>query len=158
VLNKRRAARARSRTTSQVTAVASETDPLIGGGSSAALSRQSSEVSQGSTTIGLPGSHRRRRSSGSSLARRESAGALDWAMERILEEQEGEEGSESWIRNTISVLLVCAVGVAGWVIAWRSGVWVPAPGEGEGGGDVQEENMAIGAQVLGYISAICYLG
>jgi hypothetical protein len=40
------------------------------------------------------------------------------------------------------------------VIAWQSGVWQPTPiAEPETPGDT-----AAWAQVLGYISAICYLG
>lgn len=155
VLNRRRAAAAaaRSQSASEVVVAPSEQDALLGG-----LSHQSSEVSSQASTIGLPGSHRRRRSSGSTLTRQETSGLLSSAMERILEEQDGEESRESWLRNTISVLLVCGVGAAGWLIAWRSGVWVPAPGESDGKGDVQGEDMAVGAQILGYISAVCYLG
>jgi uncharacterized protein with PQ loop repeat len=43
--------------------------------------------------------------------------------------------------------------MAGWTVAWQTGVWKPAPKERNGGVD-----MAAGAQVLGYISAVCYLG
>lgn len=58
------------------------------------------------------------------------------------------------MKNALSIIGVCVVGAAGWAIAWQTGVWVPqreienAPGE----------KIAYGAQVLGYISAACYLG
>jgi uncharacterized protein with PQ loop repeat len=53
-----------------------------------------------------------------------------------------------------SVLAICVIGMVGWTFAWQTGVWKPAPLEGGNGG----VDMAPGAQILGYISAICYLG
>lgn len=57
------------------------------------------------------------------------------------------------MKNTLSVFGIMAVGAAGWAIAWKSGVWVPQP---TATGD--EEPIALGAEILGYASAICYLG
>ncbi|KAI9375410.1 PQ loop repeat-domain-containing protein [Aspergillus egyptiacus] len=57
-------------------------------------------------------------------------------------------------KNISSVLAICVIGMAGWTVAWQTGVWKPAPLEGGNGG----VDMAPGAQVLGYISAVCYLG
>lgn len=59
------------------------------------------------------------------------------------------------MKNTISILGTMAAGAAGWAIAWQSGVWKPTPEQGEVFDGAQ---MAVGAQVLGYISAVCYLG
>lgn len=66
----------------------------------------------------------------------------------------------------LTVLCIVAIGTAGWAIAWQSGVWSPqapeVPGKGdlgsggEGGGGKKE--IAVGASVLGYFSAVCYLG
>jgi solute carrier family 66 (lysosomal lysine-arginine transporter), member 1 len=99
------------------------------------------------SNIGLPGS--RRRSSAASrrqrqLERRES-------LVSILEEG---QGKNAWIKNTISIVLICAAGGIGWAIAWKSGVWKPAPVDDPDGGT----DMAVGAQILGYISAVSYLG
>ena len=96
------------------------------------------------SSLGLPGSQARRRSSAS--RRRSSLAA-------IVEE---ESGTRAWFKNTISIFLVCAAGAAGWAIAWQSNVWRPAPEEGghSGGG----HSTPVGAEVLGYISAVCYLG
>lgn len=67
---------------------------------------------------------------------------------------EGEEGGRSaWVRNTSSCVGIGFIGFAGWVISWQMGIWKPAP-QGQNGG----VDMAIGAQVFGYISAVCYLG
>lgn len=67
---------------------------------------------------------------------------------------EGQDGGRSaWVKNTSSVLAIALIGCVGWVVAWQSGMWKPAPQDENGGVD-----MAVGAQVLGYISAACYLG
>jgi hypothetical protein len=109
------------------------------------LSRQNTDSS-----IGLPGSHRRRRSSASISQNRDSI--LTRALEQIIEE-DGADSNESWVRNVISVFLVCLVGASGWALAYKSGVWTPVPE-----GDIQESDSPIGAQIFGYLSAVCYLG
>lgn len=67
--------------------------------------------------------------------------------------EEGETGRSAWVKNTISLLAICVVGLAGWTVAWQTGVWKPASQDGNGGVDT-----APGAQVLGYFSAVAYLG
>jgi hypothetical protein len=89
--------------------------------------------------MGLPGSHRR-----SSAERRDS-------LTPILEES---IGRAAWIKNTVAVFAVCVAGSVGWAIAWKSGVWHPTP-EHAGNDD---KGMVFGGQILGYISAVCYLG
>lgn len=98
-------------------------------------------------STGLPGSHRRRLSTVSTSSRRSNP------LTNILEEGDPEEGS-LFKKNVFTILAVVAVGVAGWAIAWQSGVWVPAPTDDV---PVATESPA-GASILGYISAICYLG
>lgn len=56
-----------------------------------------------------------------------------------------------WVKNAVSILLVCAGGAASWAIAWGSGLWNP-----EAGGSAND--AAVGAEVLGYLSAVAYLG
>lgn len=60
------------------------------------------------------------------------------------------------MRNTLSILAVIVVGAAGWAIAWQSGVWVPTAPEDDN--IPAAAKTAIGAKILGYISALCYLG
>ncbi|KAF2467008.1 vacuolar membrane PQ loop repeat protein-like protein [Lindgomyces ingoldianus] len=105
-------------------------------------------LSRRDSSIGLPGSHRRR-SSAASRRRRESVNRND-SLARIVEE---ESGHKEWIKNTVSIIGVCIIGTAGWAIAWKTGVWVPTPDDNDAGTD-----LAPGAQVLGYASAVCYLG
>lgn len=101
------------------------------------------------SSLGLPGSHRRR-SSAASRRHRESIHRRD-SLASILE---GESGHGEWVKNTISIIGVCIVGAAGWAIAWKSGVWTPTPVNGDDG----SMEIAPVAQILGYASAVCYLG
>lgn len=100
-----------------------------------------------SDNLGLPGS--RRRSSAASR-RRDSVGHVD-SLAGIAEE---EGGASEWKKNTLSILGVCLAGAVGWAVAWASGVWRPTPVDAGAG----NEEIAPGAQVLGYASAVCYLG
>lgn len=123
----------RERKESIVPVVETEEEPL--------LSRRRS-----SDSTGLPGSHQRRLSTVSMSSRRSNI------LENIAEEGLEEEGL--FKKNAFTILAVVAVGVAGWGVAWQSGVWVPAPVE-----DVPAVTESpAGASILGYISAVCYLG
>ncbi|KAE9962591.1 hypothetical protein BLS_000136 [Venturia inaequalis] len=97
------------------------------------------------SSIGLPGSHRQSSASAQSRRRRSSLAAIV---------EEG-AGRKAWIKNTVSIFLVCLAGTAGWAIAWQSGVWKPQP---ELDDQVGGTPSPVGAQILGYASAVCYLG
>lgn len=80
-----------------------------------------------------------------------SHGQAEDSLAKILDETEPQK---TWIKNTLSVLAICVIGAAGWAIAWQTGAWKPTPEKTTGdAGDI-----AIGAQVVGYFSAVCYLG
>lgn len=98
----------------------------------------------------LPASRRR---SSISQRRRSSRGSSlhGDTISRILED---DSSSKVWVKNTVSILLVCLAGAAGWAIAWRTGVWTPTPDETGG----ESVGMERGPQTLGYLSAVCYLG
>ncbi|EAW08048.1 PQ-loop repeat-containing protein [Aspergillus clavatus NRRL 1] len=98
-----------------------------------------------------PGPASRRRSVTSQRSGRAGHGHPDDALAKIVEEHE--VGRSAWAKNFSGVLAICVIGMAGWTVAWQSGVWKPAPREHNGGVDT-----AVGAQVLGYFSAVCYLG
>ena len=120
---------------------------------SESVERQALLGRRSSDNIGLPGS--RRRSSASQYqanSQRSYNGGL--SLYSIPEEY---GVVKEWLRNGVSILLVCAAGAAGWAIAWRTGVWKPTPVESNDGnsGDVP---VVLGAQILGYISALAYLG
>jgi solute carrier family 66 (lysosomal lysine-arginine transporter), member 1 len=100
------------------------------------------------SSIGLPGSRRR------SSARRPSLEIRRDSLSKILEDDESPNG-KAWLRNIISILLVCIVGAVGWFIAYKSGVWTPTPEDSD---LTEPQSVAIGAELLGYFSALCYLG
>ena len=96
--------------------------------------------------IGLPGSRRR-----SSLSNKRRDSILPGPLPTI---QEEESATQMWTKNAASVLAVCLIGSVGWVIAWKLGVWKPAstaPEETQGA-------QKVAAAVLGYLSAVLYLG
>lgn len=95
-----------------------------------------------SDNLGLPGSRRR-----SSVASRRR----DSTLAGIAEEQ---NGPAEWSRNALSILGVVLAGAAGWAVACATGVWRPTPIDSGAGA----EPIAAGAQILGYASAVCYLG
>jgi hypothetical protein len=105
-----------------------------------------------SDDLGLPGSRRRRSSASLTEGQRRRAGSHpEDALAKIVEEDES--GARAWVKNLVSVLAITAIGTAGWAIAWQTGMWKPTP-EDHGNG----AQTAPGAQVLGYFSAMCYLG
>ncbi|KAI9801348.1 MAG: hypothetical protein M1825_003327 [Sarcosagium campestre] len=134
---------------------AREARPRMSRGSTQTDSEEDDEqplLGRRESNIGLPGS--RRRSSGSHAHRNRRGSDVRRSALSIVKEEES--STKVWIRNLVSVLLVCAVGAAGWTIAWRSGVWTPTPVEdGDESATIQ---TAVGAQILGYASAVCYLG
>ncbi|KAI5252550.1 vacuolar membrane PQ loop repeat protein [Aureobasidium subglaciale] len=99
--------------------------------------------------LGLPGS--RRRSSAASRRRTRSSAERSNSLANILEEG---QGSTAWFKNTLSVAIILIAGAAGWAIAWRAGAWKPTPVDVSDGG----RHMPVGAEILGYASAVCYLG
>jgi hypothetical protein len=70
--------------------------------------------------------------------------------------EEDEPSGNPWVKNSLSILAVVAAGTAGWAIAWQSGVWTPTP-ENSDGMDASK-HAPFGAEILGYFSAVCYLG
>lgn len=104
-------------------------------------------------SITIPGSAARRRSSHSMRHRRSSTIAQNDQLAKILEESD-ESGTRLWFKNAMSVLAIVVVGAAGWALAYESGAWKPSSTSN----DTSNENMAPGAQILGYLSAVAYLG
>ncbi|EAQ89720.1 hypothetical protein CHGG_06339 [Chaetomium globosum CBS 148.51] len=113
-----------------------------------------------SSENGLPGSHRRH-----DLPRRASStlgGGGGDPLARILTGEDDTPDSRPWLHNTVSLVAVWAVGVAGWFVSWKMGAWAVPGGEGGeggggggggsvGGGEGQgvQEPMAVVGMVLG---------
>lgn len=136
IKNKRKQGRDVLRVDSIVDAV-TENEPLLG--------RRRTE------SLTIPGSASRRRSSAAS--RRRSSISREDPLVRILEESD-ESGARLWVKNIFSILAIVAVGSVGWAIAYESGVWKPSSEKHASDG----KSMATGAQILGYLSAVAYLG
>ena len=58
------------------------------------------------------------------------------------------------MKNALAILIVSLLGALGWVFAWKAGWWQPTPT----GDDSSEPPRVLGAELLGYISAVAYLG
>lgn len=126
----------------------SEETPLLNENGDArpkAVTRRLTDVTE--ENLGLPGS--RRKSSAASGRRRSDGGRS--SLDRVLEEP---TRTSTVIKNIVSVLLIIIVGTAGWAIAWKTGAWRPTPVGQEG----EDGRGPVGAEVLGYISAVAYLG
>ncbi|KAK5111532.1 hypothetical protein LTR62_004827 [Meristemomyces frigidus] len=109
--------------------------------------------------LGLPGSRRRSSATSSSKLHRTRTTSSSGGdqLQAILETPSSPFTSttRTYAKNTLSVFLILAVGTAGWAIAWQTGAWQPTPlGEDNG----EHEATPLGAEILGYISAVCYLG
>lgn len=58
------------------------------------------------------------------------------------------------LKNAVAILALCFLGSLCWVLAWQFELWQPtSTGDGS-----SESDRIPGAEVLGYISAILYLG
>ncbi|QIW96617.1 hypothetical protein AMS68_002135 [Peltaster fructicola] len=119
-----------------------EASPLLNGN---AKSRNMTDVTP--ENLGLPGSRRR-----SSAASRRTAGSI--LRRDTLVSIKEESPSRTWLKNAVSVFAILAAGAAGWAVAYKTGAWQPSPV----GDDRHRDATPIGAEVLGYISAVLYLG
>ena len=95
-------------------------------------------LSRRSSDIGLPGS--RRRSSVSQ--RRQGTAAL-----LTIPENDGYAGP--WLKNSLSVFAVCALGTVGFYVAFTTGLWKPTIEDSE-----NATHDSVPAQILGYLSAV----
>ncbi|OQE46360.1 hypothetical protein PENCOP_c001G04869 [Penicillium coprophilum] len=102
----------------------------------------------------LASSESRRRSSGS-LRRYQAGGRRESEVEDTLAKivEESDYGRKAWVKNFTSVAGIFLIGIVGWTMAWQTGMWAPAPLDNKNGSE-----EAIGGLVLGYFSAVCYLG
>ncbi|TKA83240.1 hypothetical protein B0A55_02952 [Friedmanniomyces simplex] len=119
-----------------VDAAPREDTPLIHGDTHttpAKTDRQHSLTDIREDNLGLPGSHDRRRSSANTPRPRRRTTSSN-TLDRILEEP---TRTRTYLKNTLSVLLILVVGTAGWAIAYRTGAWRPTPTGREGG---EEDN------------------
>jgi uncharacterized protein with PQ loop repeat len=116
------------------------------------LARRESGASYSS--IGLPGSHTRRRSSAASALKATRSNSLANIPEEYSSYVSG--AGKEVMKNLGSIVFVLAAGTLGWVLAWQLRWWKPQP-QPEDSADATSR-MPLGAEILGYASAVCYLG
>lgn len=58
-----------------------------------------------------------------------------------------------WLSNSIAILTIFTMGLAGWAVAWLAGVWQPSKAQNTD----RSATQPLEAMILGYISAFCYL-
>lgn len=112
-----------------------------------------------STNLGLPGSRRRSSAASSNqLSRHRTTSTA--SLPPIAEARPDSRPSpdRAVLKNALSVVGILAIGTLGWFIAYQTGAWQPTPvgheDDGERGGDA----TPLGAEILGYVSAVAYLG
>ncbi|KAK3630349.1 hypothetical protein LTR56_017525 [Elasticomyces elasticus] len=102
------------------------------------------------STSSIPGSLTRTRTTSSSTPANYTTHNLS-----AIPEEKSTSKTRTYAKNTLSVFLILAVGTAGWAIAYKTGAWRPQP---TGRHEETDEGTPLGASILGYASAVCYLG
>ncbi|CAK7219411.1 hypothetical protein SEUCBS140593_003881 [Sporothrix eucalyptigena] len=106
-----------------------------------------------SSSIGLPGSHRRR-------STRRSESNLD-PLRRMITGEDETPDSNPWLHNTLSLVAVWIVGTLGYFASYRMGAWESTDPVGGGDEDpaldTTKDVYATIGLALGYFSAVCYL-
>lgn len=101
-----------------------------------------------SSSLGLPGSHRRHATHTESSIE---------PIRKILTGEDETRDSKPWLHYTLSLLFVYLAGFAGWFISYKAGAWdhdnsvAPDAPEGE---KTMIETIGL---ALGYLSAVLYL-
>lgn len=99
------------------------------------------------SSVGLPGSQRRRSLENNRRNSSLSAG--------FVTPNPGEEDTHETRKNILTVLCIIVAGTAIWAFFYLSGSWTPVPKEGV---QLPGDEVPFGAEVLGYLSAVAYLG
>ncbi|KAK5711027.1 hypothetical protein LTR15_012673 [Elasticomyces elasticus] len=110
----------------------------------------STKKTRQNSTSSIPGSLTRTRTTSSSIPANNPTHNLS-----AIPEEKSTSRTRTYAKNTLSVFLILAVGTAGWAIAYKTGAWRPQP---TGRHEETDEGTPLGASILGYASAICYLG
>ena len=114
-----------------------EQDPLL-----ASASANNTTIVQRKPSTTSRRSHRR--SSAALSARRDS-------LSRALAKP---TTTSAWLKNSLSILAIVVAGTAGWALAYKTGAWHPVPLKDPSA----SAPTPLGASLLGYGSALLYLG
>ncbi|KAI7411802.1 hypothetical protein KC336_g11911, partial [Hortaea werneckii] len=83
------------------------------------------------------------------------------SLDPISEQQQASNpttATRETIKNTLSILAINLAGAAAWYLAYRTGAWKPVPVGTPSSPDDNADSTPLGASILGYLSAIAYLG
>ncbi|KAJ3565286.1 hypothetical protein NPX13_g7562 [Xylaria arbuscula] len=78
------------------------------------------------------------------------------ALKRIISEEDAAPKTSPWLSNSLAILSIWLVGVAGWFISYSIGAWDKPEGAELPDSD-PDSRAALGGMILGYASALCYL-
>lgn len=62
-----------------------------------------------------------------------------------------------YIHNVIAILAIVLFGIITWMLLYYTGLWIPTPAPTNSSSDQATTEIPVGAEILGYISAIFYL-
>ncbi|KAK5675326.1 hypothetical protein LTS10_012092 [Elasticomyces elasticus] len=111
----------------------------------------STKKTRQNSTSSIPGSLTRTRTTSSSTPANNTTHSLP-----ATPEEKSTSKTRTYAKNTLSVFLILAVGTAGWGIAYKTGAWRPQPTSHHS--SEPDPATPLGASILGYASAVCYLG
>lgn len=101
-----------------------------------------------SSSVGLPGSHRRRAT--------HTESSMD-PLRKIVTGEDDTPDTNPWLHNTLSLLAVFVVGFLGWFVSYQVGAWDnDEPGVPDSP-DKAKSTLEVAGLALGYISAVLYL-
>jgi hypothetical protein len=100
-----------------------------------------------SSSLGLPGSHRRHDTHTESAAE---------PLTKVITGEDETEDSKPWLHNFLSLIGVIAVGLVGWYISYKAGAWDGREAAPEAP-DESRTPLEIAGLALGYVSAVFYL-
>ena len=128
----------------------------LGAGSHHTPSRKSRDTPEDASQEPLLG-ERRNAEVGSGTSNRDPVALLDESVVEATYRSDN-SGSHSFfnkalLSNTLAVLVICLIGIAAWAITWLTGLWRPTVDSIH-----EKTTQPLGPIILGYISAVCYLG
>ncbi|GAB7364756.1 hypothetical protein MBLNU230_g5554t1 [Neophaeotheca triangularis] len=112
--------------------------------------RTLSSTSRLSDNTGLPGSHLRRPST-RSLTHPDPIAETSTPPTKT-------SPMHPWLKNTLSIFAIILAGAAGWALAYKTGAWTVTPRPTHHTTDPSSDSTPLGASLLGYFSAVAYLG
>ncbi|KAL5606713.1 hypothetical protein BROUX41_003109 [Berkeleyomyces rouxiae] len=100
-----------------------------------------------SSSVGLPSSHIQHSTHVES--------AID-PLRKVVAGEDETPDSKPWLHNVLGLSAVYVVGFLGWYMSSKLGAWSETPDHSDEPQDLKSSS-AVAGQILGYISALCYL-